>query len=228
MILVRRLTPTTDDRNPMNKRRLPLVFILFFISTSLALASEAGNALLPLLNRINTLQANFTQTVYDNHNQAVQQSFGTLVLSRPGKFRWDVKKPIPQLIVANLSRLWIYDPDLEQVTIRAFSANATDAPALLLSHPDATLEATYTVSSIQKKQSSLQWFSLKPKKKDSLFDEVQLGFQQGQLQEMRLLDHLGHTTQIEFNHVQVNGNVSPTLFTFKIPKQADVIDETRH
>lgn len=211
----------------MKSLRLPLLFILFFMQAGLAVASVASNTLLPLLSRINTMQANFTQTVYDNRNQAVQQSFGTLALSRPGKFRWDVKKPMPQLIVANVNRLWIYDPDLEQVTIRAFSANASEAPALLLSHPDTSLDKDYIVTSIQKKQSSLQWFSLKPKKQDSLFDEVQLGFQQNELQEMRLMDHLGHTTQIEFNHIQVNTALSPTLFTFKVPKQADVIDETR-
>lgn len=210
----------------MKKIRLLLVFTGLFFLSRLVFAESASAQLLPLLNHVSSMQASFTQTVYDNRGQSVQQSTGTLALSRPGKFRWDVKRPMPQLIVANQSKLWIYDPDLEQVTIRAFSPKASDSPALLLSHPDQTLDKDYFVTSIHKKQSTLTWFSLKPRSDDNLFQEVQLGFNQTQLQEMRLIDHLGHTTQIEFSNIKTNTTLSPQLFVFKIPKQADVIDET--
>lgn len=212
----------------MKKISLCIVFIVFMVSSSWAAAS-ATPALLPLLNRVSSMKADFTQTIYDNQGRGVQQSFGTLALSRPGKFRWDVKKPMPQLIIANDSRLWIYDPDLEQVTIRSFQAASTDTPALLLSHPDATLDRDYTVTEIHKNHSALTWFSLKPKSPDNVFEDVQLGFGQGQINEMRLIDHLGHTTQIEFSHIQMNVALAPALFVFKAPnRQVDVIDETKH
>lgn len=213
----------------MKKVGLGLVLISFLAAFNPVFASRATDQLLPLLNGVTSMKADFTQTIFDNHNQPVQQSFGTLALSRPGKFRWDVKKPMPQLIIANQSRLWIYDPDLEQVTIRTFKAAANDTPALLLSHPDATLDQDYVVKVIQRKPSTLQWFSLKSRHSDNLFEEVQLGFAASQINQMRLVDHLGHTTQIEFTHIQTNLSLSPALFVFKAPNpQVDVIDETKN
>lgn len=213
----------------MKKIGLGLVLMGFLGLVNPVLANPATDQLLPLLNNVSSMKADFTQTIFDNNNHAVQQSFGTLALSRPGKFRWDVKKPMPQLIIANQSRLWIYDPDLEQVTIRSFKAASSDTPALLLSHPDATLDQDYVVKVIQRKPSTLQWFSLKPRSADNLFEEVQLGFAASQINQMRLVDHLGHTTQIEFTHIQTNVSLPSTLFVFKAPNpQVDVIDETRH
>lgn len=212
----------------MKRIRLLLVLIYLLALSPRVFADSAINALLPLLNQVNSMKADFTQTVYDNTGHSVTQSFGTLALSRPGKFRWDIKKPMPQLIIANQSRLWIYDPDLEQVTIRSFETASSDTPALLLSHPDEQLDRDYTVTNIQKKHSNLQWFSLKPKNQDNLFADVQLGFDQGSIHEMRLVDHLGHTTQIEFTHIKTNMPLAASLFIFKSPgPQVDVIDETK-
>lgn len=213
----------------MKKIRLCFVFNCLFLFSQWVFAASATTTLLPLLNQVNSMKADFTQTVYDNAGRSVTQSFGTLALSRPGKFRWSIQKPMPQLIIANQSRLWIYDPDLEQVTIRTFEAASSDTPALLLSHPDNQLDRDYTVSQIQKKSSSLQWFSLKPKNPDNVFSDVQLGFDQGQIHEMRLVDHLGHTTQIEFKNVKTNVTLPASLFVFKSPgPQVDVIDETNN
>jgi outer membrane lipoprotein carrier protein len=212
----------------MKKIGLGLVLMNFLAAFTPVFASSAADQLLPLLNNVSSMKADFTQTIFDNHDRAVQKSVGTLALSRPGKFRWDVKKPMPQLIIANQSRLWIYDPDLEQVTIRSFKAASSDTPALLLSHPDAKLNQDYVVTTIQRKPASLQWFSLKPRNPDNLFEEVQLGFKAAQISEMRLVDHLGHTTQIEFTNIQTNPSLSPALFVFKAPNsQVDVIDETK-
>src|SRR5438105_3435289 len=90
--------------------------IIFFISMS-GHADDHSPNLANLLDAVKSMQANFTQTVYDNHGKSVQTSYGRMAIERPGKFRWEVTKPIPQLIIANESRLWIYDPDLQQVTI---------------------------------------------------------------------------------------------------------------
>lgn len=179
-----------------------------------------------LLNNLKTMQANFTQIVYDNHGKAVQQSYGQMALSRPGKFRWEVKKPIPQLIIASNTRLTIYDPDLEQVTIRALKLSTGDTPALLLSHENTTLERDFKVRNLPKVQNII-WFELIPKGHDSMFASIRMGFFGGQITQMLLQDHLGHTTKVKFANAKLNQSVPDNLFIFRAPRGADVIDETR-
>src|SRR6516162_4318453 len=106
-----------------------IFFLLVLVTT---VNADSGSAdLSNQLNAIKTLRANFAQTVYDNKGKAVQRSYGHIALQRPGKFRWEVIKPIPQLIIANSQRLWIYDPDLQQVMIRSLHVAAGETPALL-------------------------------------------------------------------------------------------------
>jgi outer membrane lipoprotein carrier protein len=100
-----------------------LISILLFVNAAYAAPSTD---LSTLLNSLHSMRSDFTQTVYDNHGKAIQKSYGQMALQRPGKFRWEIKKPIPQVIVANDTRLWVYDPDLEQVTIRALHQAAGD------------------------------------------------------------------------------------------------------
>ena len=198
------------------------VSVLFVMS---AHAATPSDDLKSLLNGVKTMQAAFTQTVYDNREKPVETSYGKMSMERPGKFRWEVTKPIPQLIIANQSKLWIYDPDLEQVTIRKLEKATGDTPALLLSHVDAEIDKSYTITTAPT-EANIQWFKLVPKNKDSMFEQVKLGFAKQQIQQMRLQDHLGHTTQIKFSNITTNNNLAATLFTFKPPKNTDVIDET--
>lgn len=195
---------------------IPSIFLFFHSNTD---ASPATTQLTQLLIAIQTLQADFTQTI------ANQKSVGHIILQQPGKFRWEVKKPIAQLIITDNKRLWIYDPDLEQVTIRSLNTEIGETPAFLLSHPSSALEKNFQVKSIQNK-GSLQWFILTPKNKNSLFAFIKIGFLKNQIREMDLQDHLGHNTVIEFYNIILNHPVSASLFTFKIPRHVDVIDET--
>jgi outer membrane lipoprotein carrier protein len=172
------------------------------------------------------MQASFTQVIYDNRGKAVETSKGNMWMVRPGKFRWQVIKPIPQLIIANQNKLWIYDPDLEQVTIRKLEKVTGDTPALLLSHVDTELDKNYTVKTAPD-EAKLQWFVLLPKNQDSMFEQIKLGFSDKQIQQMQLKDHLGHDTRITFSAIRDNGDLAASLFTFKAPKNTDVIDETR-
>lgn len=172
------------------------------------------------------MQADFTQNVNDNRGKVIQKSYGRMAMQRPGKFRWQVTKPIPQLIIANQSRLWIYDPDLEQVTIRSLTRVAGETPALLLSHVDGQLNNDFSIASAPNSSAKMLWFTLTPKKSDSTFATVEMAFLNKQIQVMRLKDHLGHTTLIQFKNIKTNLNLSASLFTFKAPKNVDVIDET--
>jgi len=204
------------------------VSICLFMLTTLTHAA-AVNDFATLLNSIQTMRADFTQTVFNNRGKAIQQSHGRMAMQRPGRFRWDVIKPIPQLVVANQSRLWIYDADLEQVTIRSIKQAAGETPALLLSHvnTNTALGKDFAVTFENKNQSNWRWFKLVPKKPDSMFAVIEMGFLNGQIHEMRLQDHLGHTTTIQFNHAEINISLPASLFVFKPTANVDVIDETK-
>lgn len=206
----------------MIKFGFSFILIIFF---TVSYAANADN-LEAKLNIIQTMQANFVQTVYNNHHKAVQQSVGRMSLSRPGKFHWQVEKPIPQTVIANGTRLWIYDPDLQQVTIRALQQTTGEAPALLLSHEDSGLAKDFAIQQ-SIKPGNVIWFILIPKNADSNFAKVEFGFKQNQINEMRLQDQLGHTTQIQFKNVVLNKKISANIFNFKPPANVDIIDETR-
>lgn len=199
-----------------------LSFIVAACFASPVFASE----LTDLLNQMQTMRASFKQIIYDNRGKAVQQSSGTMALNRPGKFRWQVTQPMPQTIIANSGRLWVYDPDLQQVVIRSLQTEAGEAPALLLSNQNATFDTNYSISNLPAEQ-GLKWFLLKPKQKDNMFSAVKLAFAGSQLKEMVLEDQIGHVTRMQFTKIEMNVNLPASLFEFKAPAGTDVIDETK-
>lgn len=190
---------------------------------SFAHAASAPDELTVLLEGVRTMKADFVQTVYDNHNKPIQHADGHMALERPGKFRWEISKPIPQLIIANQSRLWIYDPDLAQVTVRSLQQATGETPALLLSHADTDLENEFNVKEL-KSVAKVRWFHLVPRNGDN-FAAIELGFKNQQITEMRLQDHLGHTTHIQFKNINVNKSLTAATFVFKAPPNVDVIYE---
>lgn len=209
------------------KKILPIWLLIFCLITCSYSFASATEELVKRLNSVKTMTADFTQTIYDNRQAAIQTSHGNMALQRPGKFRWKVTQPIPQLIIAKDTVLWIYDPDLEQVTIRSLSKASGETPALLLSHANTVLEKDFNVKTLASDTHHLEWFELLPKHSDSMFASIKMGFLNQQIKEMKLEDHLGHTTLIEFNRIKLNMAIADSLFTLKPPKGVDVIDETR-
>jgi outer membrane lipoprotein carrier protein len=203
-----------------------LMLFILIVFTSSSFSADKDNDLLQLLSQTHSMQAEFKQTVYDEHHQLIQQAYGKMALVQPGKFRWEVIKPIPQLIIANGKRLWIYDADLDQVTIRALNQTVGDAPGLLLSHQDKTIIKNYLIKEISH-QAQKQIFELRPYKKDAMFALVKMIFSHQQIREMHLIDHLGHETHIIFQNIKMNQAMPSTLFIFKNRPGIDVIDETK-
>ncbi len=208
--------------------------IILFISMQLfavcVQAESVGDTLTHLLLNIHTMQANFSQTVKDQSlKKTLQSSQGVVSLQRPGKFRWDVKTPNPQLIIANDSRLWIYDPDLQQVTIRSFSKATGQTPAFLLSDANLSLAKDFNVEqkNAVSQIANQKIFVLTPKDKDNLFAQIKLTFLKNDIREMQLEDHLGHVTTIAFQHVKAGINLPASLFVFTPGDKVDVIDETK-
>lgn len=182
----------------------------------------AGEARLHAFFRdLHSLHADFVQTLRDGKLNEVQRSSGTLALQRPGKFRWDYRKPYHQLIVADGRTLWIYDHGLEQVTERPLGKALGNTPAMLLSSTEP-LQKSFTVTDLGERN-GLAWVELQPKAKDTGFTLIRLGFSTRTLKVMDLVDSFGQVTHLSFRNVRRNPALNPSLFKFTPPKGADVI-----
>ncbi len=170
-----------------------------------------------------SMRAQFRQTVLDNQNRKVQDVTGYMQLSRPGKFRWDYNKPYVQVIVGDGQRVWLYDPELNQVTVRALDKVLGSSPAAILAG-SKDLDKTFTLKD-EGMQGDLEWAEVIPKEKDGSFERVLLGFRGEQLAEMELHDNFGQTTVIEFTKLERNPKLNPQAFKFSPPKGADVVGD---
>ncbi len=175
-------------------------------------------------NGLKTLKADFQQTVADAQFATPQSATGTLAISRPGKFRWDYREPYQQLIVADGKKVWIYDVDLEQVTVKSLGETLGNTPALLLSS-DEPLERNFSLKDLGD-QDGLAWVELDPKDSDVSFSRIRLGFNGGVLRKMELLDNLGQTTLLSFKKVQRNPSLDAGLFRFAPPQGVDIFNAT--
>lgn len=187
---------------------------------------ESANTLKTLLTKLNRLGTAFQQTVYSAEGDVIQQTAGQLQAARPGKVRWSTMPPMEQLVVSDSSTLWIYDPDLEQVTIRSFDQDLLKTPAALFIGDLDTLEQSYD---IQKKDSAVTeggtstQFILTPKDAESLYTKIALGFFEETPSSMTMWDTLGQKTHITFQDIQVNQAIAPEAFQFSPPEGTDII-----
>ncbi|MEI6320467.1 MAG: outer membrane lipoprotein chaperone LolA [Pseudomonadota bacterium] len=168
-------------------------------------------------------QARFTQTVVDRKGRRVQEATGQMQFQRPGRFRWEYEKPYSQLLVGDGQRIWIWDRDLNQVTVRRLDQAITGTPAALLAGSNE-IEKAFTVTA-QPAQDGLDWLEAVPKGNESSFASVRLGFAQDVLAAMELNDALGSRTMIRFEDLQRNPKLAAQLFRFTPPKGADVLED---
>ncbi len=175
------------------------------------------------LQGLQSLQAQFKQTLTDRNGQTVEQASGTLAIRRPGRFRWDYREPNEQVIVADGARIWLYDADLEQVTVRKLDDTLSATPAMLLSG-QGNLEQNFSVTQTSQ-EGGVTWVRMQPKRDDTDFKWVRLGFDGAALKFMELADKLGQTTHLEFSQLERNPTLDPSRFTFTVPPGADVIGD---
>jgi len=192
-------------------------------SLALASAAQAQTPLDTYLTHLKTLRAEFAQTVTDGKGVEVQKAQGTLVIVRPGRFRWELTPDgsSPQLMVADGKNLWFYDRDLEQVSVKAATAALTATPAGLLSG-DGDIRELFTVAPAGKKD-GFDWVLVTPRESDADFREARLGFGESQLKRMVLKDKLGQTVRLEFFKSERNLPVAESEVKFTPPSGADVI-----
>jgi outer membrane lipoprotein carrier protein len=198
-------------------------FLLIFLFSAAAEAS-AINSLKNFIHNTRTVRAVFLQTVLDRSGRAVQKGGGTMQFERPGKFRWIYEKPYEQLIVGDGSRIWFYDRDLNQVTVRKLDVAIGSSPAALLAG-SSDIENNFDLTEIGL-QGGTEWLEAKPKAKESTFEWVRLGFTpEGTLKSMELHDNFGQTTVLTFTRVEQNPRLAPEMFKFSPPEGADVISD---
>jgi outer membrane lipoprotein carrier protein len=173
-----------------------------------------------------TATARFEQQVFDRGGKVVERASGTFAFQRPGKFRWTYEKPHEQLLVGDGAKLWIYDPDLKQVTVKKIGAAISSTPAALLAGRDDITQLFTLRDAGTGAEDGLAWVEATPKTQDTGFERVRLGLRGKSLAAMELFDQLGGHTKLAFSDLKTNVAVAAETFRFAPPKGADVLDET--
>jgi outer membrane lipoprotein carrier protein len=168
-------------------------------------------------------RGNFDQKVRDRAGALVQESKGSFVFLRPGRFRWVYSKPVDQLIVGDGERVWIYDRDLNQVTVRKISKALGSTPAALLAG-SSDIEAAFELSDAGERD-GLEWLEAKPREREAGFERIRMGFDVSGVRAMELTDYFGQTTLLRFTDLARNPKVDPAEFRFEPPRGADVLGE---
>jgi chaperone LolA len=170
-----------------------------------------------------TAEADFTQTVSDKSGRVTQQASGKMAFARPGKFRWDYTKPYEQVIVGDGVKLWLYDADLEQVTVKSLGDVIAGTPAALLAGDNA-IENHFSLKDAGK-NGGLEWLEATPKNKDTSFERIRMGFKGDMLVQMELDDFFGQRTILKLSRMVRNPTIPASRFKFTPPKGADIIGE---
>ena len=183
---------------------------------------DRGRALLDsFLNDVDAMSASFEQSLSDANGMSLETSRGSVMIRRPGQFRWTYVEPYAQVLVADGLNVWSYDVDLEQVTVKAQADVLANTPALLLSGTRTFDEEFRYVESFSK--SGALWVRLQPTNADNGFTRVDLGFEDGEMRRMAFRDTLEQTTLITLSNVNLNPDLDAQSFQFAVPTGVDLI-----
>lgn len=200
------------------------VLAMLLLALSGSAWADARAQLHAFTQGLKTLDGRFEQRVYDPNEQLTESSSGRIALATPRQFRWEYAAPFPQLIVADGKHVWIFDPDLEQVTVREQSTEEQQSPLAALIDP-GELERQFVLADAGNKD-DMQWLVLHPRKsEEAQISEAWLAFADNALLRMELRDALGQRTVIEFSAWRRNPSLAGDTFRFAPPEGADVIGE---
>jgi outer membrane lipoprotein carrier protein len=184
-------------------------------------AHAASDPLDRFFNDVLTFKASFNQVVLDEALNPIQESSGTLYLQRPNKFRWDYDQPFKQHIVSDGKQIWVYDVELQQVTVRKMDGALGNTPAILLAGK-GKLGDNFEVKALGK-QGTLEWVKMIPKNKDGGFEDIRVGFENGKIRKLEMIDSFGQITRIDLRNNRENKPISKNKFRFTPPKGVDVV-----
>lgn len=188
----------------------------------IAPARAGGTAQLrAFLGQIRTARGEFTQRV-DGRGGRSQVSGGNFVFQRPGRFRWTYTRPYEQVIVADGETLYLYDKDLNQVTVKRLAGAIPASPASILFGSDQ-FDQDFEVRDVGARD-GLDWIVATPRARDAAFERIEIGFRDGLPAAMLLADGFGQISRLTFTRVERNPKVDPETFRFTPPPGADVVD----
>ncbi len=200
------------------------ILIPLLLLSSPCVHAAATDKLKTFIAATRSAQSNFTQEVQDKNGKRIQFASGTMQFVRPGKFRWVYQKPYEQLIVGDGQKFWMYDVDLNQVTVKKLDAALGSSPAALLSGSNE-IESGFILKDIEARD-GLEWLQATPRSAETTFEKILMAFNaKSVLVVMELHDAFGHHTVLRFTELKNNPSFSPQLFKFVPPKGADVLGE---
>jgi outer membrane lipoprotein carrier protein len=205
------------------QRLLRVLFLALGLAASAPSQAGAVAALREFLTQTKTARGEFTQQVARGSTQAAPPSSGSFAFERPGRFRWTYLKPYEQVLVADGERLYLYDRDLNQVTVRRIAAALPATPASILFGGNE-FERDFAVAEAGRRD-GIEWLAATPRAKESQFERIEIGFRDGQLAAMVIADSFGQVSRLAFSRVERNPKLDPALFRFVPPAGADVIGE---
>ncbi|KAF1690642.1 outer membrane lipoprotein chaperone LolA [Pseudoxanthomonas koreensis] len=202
--------------------RYALLGLVLFAGTAFA---GARDELVRFTSGLKGLEGSFSQQVFDANGRAKESSTGTVAVSAPRLFRWEYLKPFAQLIVADGQKVWIYEPDLQQATVKVQGEEERNSPLVALFDP-ARLEGQFDVSEEAAASDGLQWLTLTPKvDAEANFQMARLGFGAQGLARMQVLDLVGQKTEIRFDGWKRNPSFAAGTFKFTPGKDVDVVGQ---
>ena len=192
--------------------------------TTNVVAGPGSEALNYFFDEVDSFKARFDQVVLDESLAEINNGQGMVWVQRPGLFRWNYAFPEAQEIVGDGENVWVYDVELEQVTVQSQDLVLGRSPALLLSG-SGDIETTHVIEDMGT-EGGLDWVNLVSKDEESEFREVRIGFEDSGLRLMELLDSLGQKTRIRFMELEENETIPMSVFNFVPPDGVDIIDNT--
>lgn len=199
------------------------LILLLFLLCQFQLTYGNDGPLSHFLDDLKTIESDFSQTLLNESGEIIENSSGKLYLLQPDKFYWSYQIPYSQKIISDGEVLWIFDEDLEQVTIRDMSDDLSQTPAgiILGNHDIKQHFIEIDLGDID----GFNWIELTPKNIDSQYQSIKIGFDNNKLGMLIINDSLGQTTRIDFVDVKRNVEIEQDKFIFTAPEGIDVIDE---
>ncbi len=204
-------------------RKLKLIVLMLSLMLTAPTLAGAPSPVQHYFQSLQSLRADFIQRVFDERSRVMQTSSGQMLMRKPGMFRWDYHKPAEQIIVADGERLWAYDVDLAQVTVRKLDQALSSTPLALLSGA-APIEETFTVGDARG-QDGLTWYELTPKQPQPEFRLLRVAFKGNLLVTLELEDSFGQRTRLDFQKLERNPTFDPALLKFTPPPGVDVVGD---
>ncbi|MDF1827419.1 MAG: outer membrane lipoprotein chaperone LolA [Legionellaceae bacterium] len=196
--------------------------LCYFLMLQNAYADEISDILWGKLSHIRAMKASFSQQIYAKQ-RVLTQSSGHMAFVRPRQFRWETTQPMEQLLIADGKKIWMYDVDLEQVTVKPQTESMGAAAGLFLSEKKANLTSDFLVNSEHDGQQDV--FILKARGKQANIQRMVLRFAGDVLDSMDLYDQLGQRTAVRFNQAKINVVLPGHLFQFTPPAGVDVVQQ---